>query len=131
MHNQHRAKEPETMAASNKKAAADAEKMAKKIASMEPADRAMAERIHDIVTEAAPDLAPKLWYGQPAWYRDGAALCFFRSGHDDKERYSTFGIGATAALDEPGGLWPTSWAITEITDESAETIRALVARAAA
>lgn len=119
------------MAPSPRKAAADAEKMAKKIAGMDPADRAMAERIHDIVTEAAPDLAPKLWYGQPAWYRDGAALCFFRSGHDDKERYSTFGFGVTAALDEPGGMWATSWAITEVTDESAATIRSLVARAAA
>lgn len=119
------------MAASSKKSAADAAKMAKKIAGMDPADRAMAERIHGIVTETAPDLTPKLWYGQPAWYRDGQVLCFFRSGHDDKEPYSTFGFGVAANLAAPTGMWPTSWSLSEVTDESADVIAELVTRAAA
>src|SRR5687768_14954822 len=71
------------------------------IAQMAEEDRAVAERIHAIVTTAAPDLAPKLWYGQPAYARGGKVVCFFRSGAGDKERYSTFGFTAEAALDDP------------------------------
>lgn len=71
----------------NKKAAEELDLLAK-LESMDPADRALAERIHAIVTTAAPDLAPKLWYGQPAYALKGKVVCFFRSGHDDKERYT-------------------------------------------
>lgn len=101
-----------------------------KIAGMADADRAVAERIHAIVTASAPDLVPKLWYGQPAYARKGKVVCFFRSGHDDGERYSTFGFTPEAALDEDGGLWPTSYAVTgELDDGAAKTIAALVERA--
>ncbi|HEY8582298.1 MAG TPA: DUF1801 domain-containing protein, partial [Capillimicrobium sp.] len=89
----------------------DEQAMQKKISEMEAGDRELAERLHEIVTEAAPELAPKLWYGQPAWARKGKVVCFFRSGHDDQERYSTFGFSAEAALDDASGLWPTSYAV--------------------
>ena len=76
------------------KAAAAALDVLSKIAEMEPPDRALAERIHAIVTTNAPELSPKLWYGQPAYARKGKVVCFFRSGHVDKEPYSTFSFTA-------------------------------------
>ncbi|MCT2589633.1 DUF1801 domain-containing protein [Streptomyces sp. N2-109] len=97
-----------------------------KIAEMEASDRAVAERIHAIVTTNAPELSPKLWYGQPAYARKGKVVCFFRSGHVDKERYSTFGFTPEANLDDSGGLWPTSYAVTELGDEAENTITTLV-----
>ncbi|GAB3208777.1 DUF1801 domain-containing protein [Marinactinospora endophytica] len=100
-----------------------------KIAEMEPPDRAVAERVHAIVTGTAPELTPKLWYGQPAYARKGKVVCFFRSGGVDKERYSTFGFTTEAGLDDPSGLWPTSYAVTELTEKAEETIAALVERA--
>lgn len=113
------------------KAAADARDMLAKIAEMDEADRAVAERIHALVTGAAPELAPKLWYGQPAWARKGKVVCFFRSGKVDKERYSTFGFSAEATLDDPNGLWATAYAVTELTDKAEATITALVKQAVA
>jgi uncharacterized protein YdhG (YjbR/CyaY superfamily) len=113
-----------------KKAAAEAEAMLEKIAKMPSPDREIAERIHAVVTAAAPSLAPKLWYGQPAWAEDGKVLCFFRSGQGDKERYSTLGFSTAAALDEEGGLWPTSFAVAGLTKAGEQTIAALVKRAA-
>ncbi|WP_440710507.1 DUF1801 domain-containing protein [Herbiconiux sp. YIM B11900] len=112
------------------KAAADAATMREKIEGMPQPDRGMAERLHGIVAEAAPDLLPKLFYGQPAWTRGGKPVVFFRSGQQDKERYSTLGFSSQANLDDPNGLWPTSYALTEITDDTAPTIARLVARAA-
>ncbi len=100
-----------------------------KIAEMEPADRAVAERIHALVRDAAPDLAPKLWYGQPAYARKGKVVCFFRSGHADGERYSTFGFSTEAALDHDSGLWPTAYAVTELTGEAEAAITKLVKQA--
>jgi len=100
-----------------------------KIAEMEPSDRATAERIHAIVTANAPELSPKLWYGQPAYARKGKVVCFFRSGNVDKEPYSTFGFTAEANLADTGGLWPTSFAVTTLSDEAAKTITALVRKA--
>src|SRR3954451_21514316 len=85
------------------------------IAKMAPEDRGLAERVHAVVTAAAPGLAPKLWYGQPAWARDGKVICFLRSGLADKTRYSVFGFSESASLDEDGGMWPTSWAMTSLT----------------
>lgn len=111
----------------NKKAAEELDLLAK-LADMEPADRRLAERIHAIVTDAAPELAPKLWYSQPAYAKDGKVVCFFRSGADDKERYSTFGFTPNANLDD-GGLWPTSFAVTELDAKGEKTIRTLVERA--
>ncbi|MEU6719720.1 DUF1801 domain-containing protein [Nonomuraea sp. NPDC046802] len=108
------------------KAAAEELDVLSKIAEMEPSDRAVAERIHAIVTANAPELAPKLWYGQPAYARKGKVVCFFRSGHVDKEPYSTFSFTAEANLADDSGLWPTSFAVTELNDEAAKTITTLV-----
>lgn len=112
------------------KAAAEAETMFQKIAGMPEPDRGMAERLHEIVSEVAPDLAPRLFYGQPAWTRGGKPVVFFRSGRQDKERYSTLGFSSQAALDDDGGLWPTAYALTRIDDTSAASIAELVRHAA-
>ncbi|WP_326560089.1 iron chaperone [Micromonospora sp. NBC_01796] len=112
------------------KAAAEELDVLSKIAEMEPSDRALAERIHAIVTTNAPDLSPKLWYGQPAYARKGKVVCFFRSGHGDKEPYSTFSFTAEANLADASGLWPTSFAVTEVSNEVAKTITTLVKKAA-
>ena len=100
-----------------------------KIAAMATPDRVAAERIHAIVTSHAPELAPKLWYGQPAYARKGKVVCFFRSGHQDKERYSTFGFTAEAHLDDDAGLWPTSYAVSELTEKAEKAIIELVEKA--
>ncbi|MGY2003779.1 iron chaperone [Blastococcus sp. SYSU DS1024] len=110
------------------KAAADAQDVLDKIAEMPAPDRALAERVHVVVTAAVPEVAPKLWYGMPAYARGGKVVCFFRSGQMDGTRYSVFGFNDTATLDD-GGMWPTSWALTAL-DEAAEAeITALVKRA--
>lgn len=111
------------------KAAAEELDVLSKIAEMEPSDRAMAERVHAIVTTNAPELSPKLWYGQPAYARKGKVVCFFRSGNTDKEPYSTFSFTSEAKLADDSGLWPTSFAVTELSDEAAKTITALVKKA--
>jgi hypothetical protein len=113
------------------KAAAEAADVRSKIAGMADADRALAERLHELVSTVAPDLTPKLYYGQPGYARKGKVVCFFRSGQDDKERYSTLGFSALAGLDDPAGLWPTSYALTDPTEEAWERIADLVRRAAA
>ncbi|WP_341715660.1 DUF1801 domain-containing protein [Micromonospora sp. FIMYZ51] len=111
-----------------KKAAVEELDVLSKIAEMDPADRVVAERIHAIVTTTAPELSPKLWYGQPAYARKGKVVCFFRSGQVDKERYSTFGFTTEANLDD-GGLWPTSYAVTALSDNTEQELTALVKRA--
>jgi uncharacterized protein YdhG (YjbR/CyaY superfamily) len=111
------------------KAAADEADVLAKIAGMPQPDRALAERVHAIVTATAPDLAPKLYYGQPGYARNGKVLCFFRSGQGDKERYSTFGFSVQADLDDSAGMWPTSFALTEPTDAAWEELAKLVERA--
>jgi uncharacterized protein YdhG (YjbR/CyaY superfamily) len=112
------------------KAAAEAEAVHAKIAEMPESDRVMAERLHAIVVDVAPDLSPKLYYGQPGWARDGKVVIFFRSGLGDKERYSTLGFSAAARLDDDGGLWPTSYALKHLTDDGAAVIAELVQKAA-
>jgi len=112
-----------------KKAAADEAAMLEKISQMPSPDREMAERVHAIVTSVAPELAPKLWYGQPAWAKKGKVVCFFRSGQGDKARYSTFGFSTEANLDEDSGLWPTSYALSELTETAEKTIAELVTKA--
>ncbi|MFY1698957.1 MULTISPECIES: DUF1801 domain-containing protein [unclassified Solwaraspora] len=119
----------ETTRSRGGKAAAEELDMLSKIAQMEPSDRALAERVHAIVTTNAPDLSPKLWYGQPAYARKGKVVCFFRSGHADKEPYSTFGFTAAANLADDSGLWPTSFAVAQLSEQAAETIAALVKKA--
>lgn len=111
------------------KAAADEADVLAKIAEMPESDRALAERVHAIVTTAAPDLAPKLYYGQPGYAQKGKVVCFFRSGQMDKERYSTFGFSVQANLDEASGLWPTSYALTEPTEAAWEKLAELVEQA--
>ena len=111
------------------KAAREERDLLAKIEGMEPTDRALAERIHALVTATAPDLKPKLWYGQPAYARKGKVVCFFRSGHDDKERYSTFGFTPEAGLDDDSGLWATSFALTRMSEEAERRIVSLLERA--
>lgn len=113
------------------KAAGFAKTQREKIESMPQPDRGMAQRLHEIVAEAAPELEAKLYYGQPGWNRDGKPLVFFRSGAQDKERYSTLGFTSLANLDDPSGVWQTSFALTEINDATAKEIARLVARAVA
>lgn len=112
------------------KAAAEEAELLAKIAQMPDGDREMAERVHQIVSSVAPDLAPKLYYGQPGYARGGKPVVFFRSGQMDKERYSTFGVSVQAALDEPSGFWPTSYALIEPTEKAWEQLSDVVRRAA-
>ena len=112
------------------KAAAAERDLLAKIAEMPEPDRSLAERVHSLVTAVAPDLSPKLWYGQPAYASGGKVVCFFRSGQADGARYSTFGFNDEAELDVGGGFWPTSFALTADMDDAAEAqISALVAKA--
>jgi uncharacterized protein YdhG (YjbR/CyaY superfamily) len=100
-----------------------------KIAEMRGTDRAMAERLHEIVKASAPALSPKTWYGMPAYARDGKVVCFFQSAEKFGSRYATFGFSDKANLDD-GALWPTSFALKELTATGEATIGALVKRAA-
>jgi uncharacterized protein YdhG (YjbR/CyaY superfamily) len=99
-----------------------------KIAEMPEPDRAMAERIHAIVMANAPDLTPRTWYGMPAYAKDGSVLCFFRPALKFKERYATFGFNDKANLDE-GHMWPTAFALKELTAAEEARIGALVKKA--
>ena len=100
-----------------------------KIAEMPKADRAMAERVHAIVTASAPALSPKTWYGMPAYANDdGKIVCFFQSADKFKSRYATFGFNQAANLDQ-GAMWPTSFALTELTPKEEAKIGALVKKA--
>ena len=117
-------------ASAEEKAAADAAAVQAKIADMPQPDRSTAERLQTIVADAAPDLLPKLYYGQPGWAKAGGkVIVFFRSGLVDKARYSTLGFSVQAKLDEKGGLWPTAYALEEVTDDNAKTIAKLVKKA--
>ncbi len=99
-----------------------------KIAEMPKTDRVMAERIHALITAAAPDLSPKTWYGMPAYARDGKIVCFFQSAAKFKARYATFGFNEDAHLDD-GNMWPTSWALTKLSPADEARIAALVKKA--
>jgi uncharacterized protein YdhG (YjbR/CyaY superfamily) len=110
-------------------AKADGEKaLLAKIAEMPKADRALAERLHAIVTASAPALSPKTWYGMPAYAKDDKVLCYFKSADKFKSRYATFGFNDDANLDE-GAMWPTSFALTELTAAEEAKITALVKKA--
>ncbi|MFF9849409.1 iron chaperone [Streptomyces litmocidini] len=100
-----------------------------KIAEMEDADRVLAERVHALVKENAPALTAKLWYGMPAYARDGKVVCFFQSAQKFKSRYATLGFSDQAALDEDT-LWPTSYALTAMTPATEKRVAALIAQAA-
>jgi uncharacterized protein YdhG (YjbR/CyaY superfamily) len=123
-----RAKELKAEARRGKKQADDEAAVLKQIAEMPKEDRVLAERIHAIVTENAPELAPKTWYGQPAYARDGKVVCFFQAADKFKTRYATFGFQEAANLDE-GGMWPTSWALTSLTAKDEALLAELVKKA--
>jgi uncharacterized protein YdhG (YjbR/CyaY superfamily) len=99
-----------------------------KIAEMPGPDRAMAKRLHAIIKASAPALSPKTWYGMPAYAKDGKVVCYFQSAHKFKSRYATFGFSDEANLDE-GAMWPTSFALTELTAAEEARISALVKKA--
>ena len=99
-----------------------------KIAEMPEPDRAMAERLHAIIKASAPALSPKTWYGMPAYAKDGKVVCFFQSAQKFKSRYATFGFSDEANLDE-GAMWPTSFALKELTATEEARISALVKKA--
>ena len=100
-----------------------------KIAEMKGAERAMAKRLHALITASAPELAPKTWYGMPAYAKEGKVVCFFQSAQKFKSRYATLGFSDEANLDD-GAMWPTSFALKELTAAEEATIAALVKQAA-
>ena len=122
-----RAKELKAAARRGGKADGESDVLAK-IAEMPESDRVMAERVHAIVTASAPDLAPRTWYGMPAYAKDGKVVCFFQSAEKFKARYATLGFSDEAKLDE-GTMWPTSFALTEVTAAEEARIAALVKQA--
>ncbi|MFJ5775350.1 iron chaperone [Streptomyces sp. NPDC093094] len=113
--------------AADKAAEAERDVLAK-IAEMPETDRIMAERVHAVVTANAPVLAPKLWYGMPAYALDGKIVCFFQSADKFKARYATLGFSDSAQLDE-GAMWAAGFALAEVTPEVEERIAGLVKRA--
>jgi uncharacterized protein YdhG (YjbR/CyaY superfamily) len=123
-----RAKEQKAEARANKKKAEGESDLLAKIAEMQEPDRAMAERVHEIVKASAPALSPKTWYGMPAYAKDGKVVCFFQSAEKFNTRYATFSFSDEANLDE-GAMWPTSYALKELTAAEEAKIGALVKRA--
>jgi uncharacterized protein YdhG (YjbR/CyaY superfamily) len=110
-------------------AKADGEKaLLEKVAEMKGTDRAMATRLHEIITAAAPVLSPKTWYGMPAYAKDGKIVCFFQSAEKFDSRYATFGFSDEANIDQ-GAMWPTSWALKELTAAEEKKIVTLVKKA--
>ena len=99
-----------------------------KIAEMPEPDRVMAERLHALIKASAPELSPKLWYGMPAYAKNGKVVCYFQAAQKFKERYATFGFNDTANLDE-GTMWPTSFALTKLTAADEARIGELVKKA--
>ena len=116
-------------ARSGAKGADDESSVLAKIAEMAAADRAMAERLHTIITSSARELTPRLWYGMPAYAKDGKVVCFFQSGQKFKTRYATLGFSDQAALDD-GAMWPASYALTTLTAAEDKRIGALIEQAA-
>ena len=117
----------ETKAAADK---ADGESaVLAKIAEMREPDRAMGKRLHAVIKASAPSLSPKLWYGMPAYAKDGKVVCFFQAAEKFKTRYATFGFSDEAHLDE-GTMWPNAFALTKLTADDEARIGALVKKAA-
>ena len=123
-----RAKELKAEARANKDRAAGERDVLAKIAEMPEPDRVMAERLHAIIKASAPELSPKTWYGMPAYAKDGKVVCFFTPAQKFDSRYATFGFNDNAKLDD-GAMWPTSFALTELTPEDEARIAALVKKA--
>ena len=123
-----RAKELKAEARANKDREAGERDLLAKIAEMSEPDRSMAERIHAVIKASAPELSPKTWYGMPAYAKDGKVVCFFTPASKFNSRYATFGFNDIANLDE-GAMWPTSFALAELTATEEERIGALVKQA--
>jgi uncharacterized protein YdhG (YjbR/CyaY superfamily) len=123
-----RAKELKAEARINKNRAEGEQAIREKIAEMSEPDRSMAERIHAIVTDSAPDLMPRTWYGMPAYAKDGKVVCYFTPAEKFESRYATFGFNDTANLDE-GNMWPTSFALKLLTGAEEKRLGALVKQA--
>jgi uncharacterized protein YdhG (YjbR/CyaY superfamily) len=123
-----RARELKAEARAEKDRAAGESAVIEKIAEMPEPDRAMAERLHAIITGSAPELMPRTWYGMPAYARDGKIVCFFTPAQKFNTRYATLGFNDSANLDD-GTMWPTSFALTALTPESEARIGELVKRA--
>lgn len=124
-----RARELKAEARASKDRAAGESAVLAKIAEMPEPDRSMARRLHEIITANAPALAPKTWYGMPAYARDGVVVCFFQSAQKFNTRYATLGFTDAAHLDE-GAMWPVAFALMELTAAEEEKIAALVKKAA-
>ncbi len=123
-----RAKELKAEARANKNKAEGESDVLAKIDEMPEPERAMAKRLHEIIKASAPVLSPKTWYGMPAYAKDGKIVCFFQSAQKFNTRYATLGFSDTANLDE-GAMWPTSFALTELTAAEEARISALVKKA--
>jgi uncharacterized protein YdhG (YjbR/CyaY superfamily) len=123
-----RAKELKAEARAKKDKADGESDVLAKIAEMPKADRAMAKRLHAIIKKNAPDLAPRTWYGMPAYAKDGKVVCFFQSGEKFKTRYATLGFSDKANLDD-GAMWPTAFALKKLTAAEEARIVALVKKA--
>jgi len=124
-----RAQELKAEARANKNRADGERDVLAAIAAMKAKDRAMAKRLHAIVKDTAPDLWPKTWYGMPAYAKEGKVVCFFKSAGKFNSRYATFGFEEAANLDE-GAMWPTSYALKELTTADEKKIAELVKKAA-
>jgi uncharacterized protein YdhG (YjbR/CyaY superfamily) len=123
-----RAKELKAEARANKSRADGESDLLAKIAEMPEEERALAMRLHAIIIASAPVLVPKTWYGMPAYTKDGKIVCFFQSAHKFNSRYATLGFNDAANLDD-GAMWPTSFALKELTVAEEERISALVKQA--
>ncbi len=123
-----RAQELKAAARANRDKADGERAVLAKIAEMPEPDRALAERLHAIITASAPALSPRLWYGMPAYAKDGKVVCFFQAAQKFNTRYATLGFSDAANLDD-GAMWPTSFALKELTADDEARIGALVRQA--
>jgi uncharacterized protein YdhG (YjbR/CyaY superfamily) len=124
-----RMKELKAEERANKNRAEGEKALLEAIAEMKGPDKTMAKRVHAIVSESAPDLWPKTWYGMPAYAKEGKVLCFFQSAGKFNSRYATFGFTDEANLDK-GAMWPTSWALTKLTADDEKKLATLVKKGA-
>lgn len=123
-----RAKELKAEERANKNRAEGENEVLAKIAELPEPERTMAQRLHEIITASAPVLSPRLWYGMPAYAKEGKVVCFFQSAQKFNTRYATLGFSDTANLDE-GAMWPTAFGLTALTPAVEEQISALVKKA--
>ncbi len=123
-----RAEELRSSGRGGNKKADEAQALLDKIAEMSDPDRTLAERIHSIITSVAPELEHKTWYGMPAYARDGKVLCFFQPAEKFGARYATLGFNDAANLDD-GTVWPTAYAVTDLTDADVKKFEKIVKRA--